>query len=152
MVPASTPDLDEPATRWTAIAGLYGFLVATAIMVLLVPMSTTIASVLGLRGTFALATLALPTTIISAAIWWPVVEHRTDYRYRTAAAYGLLTALTTTTAWTLYFVIIWSPQMAQAGAILIGFVYAITTPAGILIGLPLMAARRRYVERPTPEQ
>jgi len=87
--------------------------------------------------------LAVPVTVIGAAVWWALAERREAYSYRIGAATGILTALSTALFWVLVYSVIWGPLAVLAGGVLIGFVLAVVVPVAILVGVTGMYIRRR---------
>jgi len=130
------------STRWSLLAGVYAFLCSVVLLVVLSPVSDSLVKLLGLPEGYSAVLLAAPVLVVGAVVWWAVVEWREAYTYPLGAVYGLATALATATVWVLVFAAVWGVSLVLAGGILVVFVVAVTVPAGLVVGVPLMAARR----------
>jgi hypothetical protein len=135
----------SPSVKWSVYAGLCLFGCATVTAVLLADVLALFAEVVGLPARYAMVLLASPALLVGTVTWWAVVERRRAYAYRVGGAVGLLTALLTGLLWTARFVTVWGVEMLAVPivAVLVLFVLGITAVAGVLVGLPLMYARRR---------
>lgn len=126
-------------------AGVYTFVCATLMLLLLGPISDTLVEILALPTDYSSFLMAGPTLVVGTAVWWVVVERRGAYTYPVGAVFGLLTALLTVLFWLLVFAVVWEAGLVLTGGLLIGFVLAVAVPIGLVVGLSAMYARRRLV-------
>lgn len=138
----------SPSTRWSVYAGGYAFLAAAVLFLLLGPVAGTLVTLLALPTGYAAFLLAAPVAVAGAAVWWAVVERRGAYTYRLAVAFGLLSVLATAVFWVLVFSLAWGPSAVLAGSVLVVFLLAVGLPVAVVVGVPLMYARRRRAGGP----
>lgn len=131
--------------RWSVYAGLYMFVCAALVALLLAPVLTLLADVIGLSAEYAVVAFASPALVVGAGVWLVLVERRNSHTYPAGCAFGFLTALLTGVIWTVRFTSVWGVEMLTAGpvAVLVLFVLAVASVAGLVTGLPLMYVRRR---------
>lgn len=136
---------------WSLSAGLYAFACATVIALVFSDVLSLAAAALGLPRTLWAVAVAAPAFAIGAVVWWGAIERRGSYTYLGGGAFGLLAALLTAAVWTVQFVRIWGPEVAEVPMIrvLVGFVVGLTAVAGVAVGVPLMYVRRRVRNAPS---
>ena len=126
-------------------AGAYLFVCATLTAFLLSDVLVLLGDALGLPAGYAMFVLASPALAVGAVGWWALVERRGSYTYLVGAAVGLLTALLTGLVWIVRFVSSWGVEFLLTVGVLVGVVLGWAVAAGVLAGLPLMYARRRWL-------
>lgn len=131
-----------PSTRWSLLAGAYGFLWSAALLLLLGPVTDIMGTLLGLPSGGSWLVLAVSAAVIGTGTWWAVVERRGDYRYRAGVAFGLVTAVATVAFWVLLFAVLFGP-MVLLGGVVIAFVLGVALPVAVLAGASMIYARRR---------
>ena len=135
----------SPKVTWSAAAGVYTFLWAVVVSLLLSDILGLLSEVIGIRGSFWMVVLASPVLLVGTGTWWALVERRDACGYGSGALFGLVTALVVGLVWTAGFVTVWGfemlavPMVAALAAFVLGFVAV----AGVVVALPLMYARRR---------
>ncbi|EMA71809.1 hypothetical protein [Halorubrum distributum] len=131
--------------RWSLFAGVYAFACAALTAASLSTVLGLFGEVIGLPTALVVPILAAPALFAGALVWWALVERRGTVTYLRGGAFGLLTALVTGTLWTARFVSVWSPEMLAADPVrlLVGFVFAAVSVAGVVVGLPITYVRRR---------
>lgn len=134
------------SVKWSITAGGYMFVCGVVTAFLLSDFLVLLADVIGLPATYAMVIFASPTLIFGAIAWWILIERRASYTYIIGALFGLVTALLTGMVWTIRFIDFWGVEMIVIPivALLIVYVLGLAIVAGVLTGLPLMYARRRY--------
>jgi hypothetical protein len=132
-------------TAWSLVAGCYAFLCGAVLMVGTQPVAGTLAGVLGIETGYPALLMAGPAALLGAGVWWAVVERQRAYSYRRGALFGGLTALATVAAWVLRSLEVWGFELVATGWFVIAWLLATTGIAGLLVGVPLMYARRRQV-------
>lgn len=107
-----------------------------------------LADVIGLPTEYAMGIFAIPALFVGMGVWWSLIERRNAYTYGYGAMFGLVTAFVTGIIWTLRFVNVWGIETLTADVVpyLVGFVLGVATLTGILTGVLLMGARRRFDE------
>jgi hypothetical protein len=130
------------AVKWSSYVGVYIFLCSTATLLILGPISNTLGKLLGFPAVLSELLLAVPVSLIGAAVWWALTERREAYSYRIGAATGVVTALATVLFWVFVYSIIWGSLVVLAGGVLIGFVLAVVAPVAVVIGVTAMYVRR----------
>lgn len=148
MSDALAPLRIGPASiRWSLAAGVYLFLWALAVVMLLDDVLFLLAEVIGLPMEFWSVILAGPALFNGAFVWLFAVELRDSYSYVLGAAAGLLTAVLTSLLWTLRFVTVWGTEMLTVHEVglLVAVVGSLASVAGVLAGVPLMGIRRRRI-------
>jgi hypothetical protein len=145
IVDSSTLGSTSPRT-WALYAGVYMFVCAAVVAVLLSDILALLADVIGLPAAYWPVIVAGPAFGIGAVAWWTIVERRASYTYRLGAVFGGVTALLTGLLWTGRFILVWSVEMAAVPVItyLIAFVVGVTAVAGVLTSIPLMYVRRQF--------
>lgn len=131
-------------------AGLYMFVCAVLVALLLSDVLSLLADGLGLPTGYWMVILASPAFAIGTVVWWVAIERRNSQSYLLCGAFGLATAGLTGLLWTAQFVRFWGVEMAEVPAVgfLIVLVLGITAIAGVVVALPLMYARRRLRRDP----
>ena len=131
------------AIKWSSYVGVYAFICSTVTLLILSPISNTLGKLLGFPAVLSEVLLAVPVTVIGAAVWWALAERREAYSYRIGAATGVLMALSTALFWILVYSAIWGPLAVLSGKVLIVFVLAVVVPVATLVGVTGMYMRRR---------
>jgi hypothetical protein len=131
-------------------AGLYMFVCAVLVALLLSDVLSLLADGLGLPAGYWMVILASPAFAIGTVVWWVAIERRNSQSYLLCGAFGLATAVVTGLLWTAQFVRFWGVEMAETPAVgyLIALVLGITAIAGVVLALPLMYVRRRLRRDP----
>lgn len=145
MEPATSDSVSgsRSAVKWSSYVGVYAFVCSTATLLILSPISNTLGKLLRFPAVLSEVLLAIPVTVVGAAVWWALAERREAYSYRIGAATGVLTALSTVLFWVLVYSVIWGSLAVLAGGVLIGFVLAVVVPVAILAGVTGMYIRRQ---------
>lgn len=136
--------VSSSSTKWSLFEGFYAFVCATMVAALLSDILGVLADVISLSSAYWMVVLASPALVIGTGAWWLLVERRRSHAYRRGGAFGLVTALLTALLWTISFVIVWGVEMLAVPmvAVLVVWVVGLAAVAGVLVGLPLMYARR----------
>lgn len=132
----------SPSTKWSLYAGIYAFLCAGLLLLVISQVATLVADVLVLP-TDSVLWLAVPVPVIGALVWWGVVERRGNFSYPRGGAVGLISALLAVGFWLLRAATVWELQGVLAGWPLVFVVLVPTVPAALLAGLPIMYARKQ---------
>lgn len=132
-------------TAWSLVAGGYAFLCGAVLMAGTQPVAGALAGILGIETGYPALLMAGPAAVLGAGVWWTVVERRRTYSYRRGALFGGITALATVAAWVLRSLEIWGFELVATGWFVIAWLLATTAVAGLLVGVPLMYARRRQI-------
>ena len=143
LVRSNSVSGSHSAIKWSSYVGVYAFICSTATLAILYPISNTLGKLLGFPAVLSEVLLAVPVTVIGAAVWWALAERREAYSYRIGAATGVLTALSTVLFWVLVYSVIWGSLAVLAGGVLIAFVLAVVVPVATLVGVTGMYIRRR---------
>lgn len=135
----------SPAMKWSAYAGLYAFCCGTLLAIALDDILSILADVIGVPAAYSALVFAVPALPVGTVMWWALAERRESYGYVTGVAFGAVSALLTGQVWTARLVYYWGFEVLSVPmiAVLVAFVVALATLAGVVAGVPIMYARRR---------
>lgn len=137
------------STTWTATAGVAAFLWSAAVLAVLYPLSTTLATLLALPIDLPAVVFSVPVPALGAVAWWTIVERPGEHTYFRGTVFGVATALSTVAVWVLAFAVVWGPRVVLVGGVLVAFVLAVALPPAAVLGVAMAYARRRATRDPS---